>query len=93
MAEFHSIQHLIGDLLDHQFRDTRENEIEWLETSLALPIPVGFEFVQDGAIAVLEDQMEFVLSFGFEHFDQIHQVLVFQMLKDRAEIREDEPKG
>ena len=48
---------------------------------LALPIPVRFEFVQYCSIAVFEDQMEFVLSFGLEHFDQIHQVFVFQMLK------------
>lgn len=46
---------------------------------------MAVQLVEDGVIAVLEDQVK--LPFASKHFDQIHQVGVFQLLhRQKTEI-------
>lgn len=49
------------------------------------PSWMAVQLVEDGVIAVLEDQVK--LPFASKHFDQIHQVGVFQLLhRQKTEI-------
>ena len=41
-------------------------------------------FVEDGQIAELKDQMQFLLA--SKHFDQVHQVRMFQLLQRNQSV-------
>ena len=41
-----------------------------------LPIAMRFQFVEHSSIAVLEDEMKFMLSLRFEYFDEIDEILM-----------------
>lgn len=66
------------DWLDAGVKCWEENEGSEGDT-FGLPSGMTVQLAQDGVVAVFEHEVE--LSFTTEHFDQIHQVAVFQLLQ------------
>lgn len=72
MAELDRVEYLVGDALDQRFgHSAQRRRARAGRRTCRLPVPVRFELVENGAIAVLEHQVELVLPLGLEHFHQI----------------------